>query len=192
MKLIFEGWDFGPACWAEIQAWSSRHISDKYQVLLFPLVAEPRTEKAYVKYAWVIFFIFGLLSVISSPIGLLGIPPNPPSPESATGLTSSQIAARIPGISDYIGSIARQLGNFMLAMGVLTMGIAAVPFRRGEKWAWYIFWILPILLIIQLTNSFLSTPGGGFGWQFDFAFIFIILLGLFLPYRKFFPKRRQD
>ncbi|HEV2227228.1 MAG TPA: hypothetical protein VGR56_10550 [Nitrososphaerales archaeon] len=117
-------------------------------------MAEPGTEKAYVKYAWAIFFVFGLLTTISSTIGLLGNPPNPPSPESTTGLTSNQIAARIPGISDYIGSIARQLGNFMLAMGVLIMGVAAVPFRRGEKWARYIFWILPVLLVIQLTNSF--------------------------------------
>lgn len=77
----------------------------------------------------------------------------------------------------------------MLAMGVLIMGIAAVPFRRGEKWAWYIFWILPVLLVILLANSFISTPGGEFLWQLDLAFMFVILAGLFLPYRKLFPNK---
>src|SRR2546425_1997503 len=56
------------------------------------------------------------------------------------------------GMMAYISSIARQLGNFMLAMGVMIMGIAAVPYRRGEKWARYISWILPIVIIIQLIN----------------------------------------
>ena len=148
-------------------------------------LAAPRSEKAYEKYAWAIIFVFGLLGAIASPIGLLGMPPNPPSPEDITGLTLDQIASKIPGIMGYIGSISRQLGNFMLAFGVLTMGIAAVPYRRGERWAWYISWIIPVLLVIQLVNS-----NGGHLWQLDFGFIFFILAALLLPYRKFFPKKR--
>ena len=150
----------------------------------------PRVENAYEKHAWIIFFVFGLLAAIASRGQLLGMSPNPPSSEVTTGLTLDQIAARTPGILDYIGSIDRQLGNFMLATGVLVMGIAAFPYRRGEKWAWYTCWIIPILVIIQIVNSFLSTPGGGLGWQLDFAFIFVALAGLFMPYRKFFPKER--
>jgi hypothetical protein len=143
------------------------------------------TEKWYVKYAWIIFFAFGLLWVIAAPINLMGRPPNPPSPEDMTGLTLDEMGARIPGLRGYISSISAQLGNFMLAMGVLIMGIAAVPYRKGEKWAWYVFWILPVSLVIQLINS-----RGGLGWQADFAFIFVLLAGLFAPYRKFFPKGR--
>src|SRR5260221_10177407 len=142
-------------------------------------------ERAYEKHAWIIIFVFGLLAVIAAPINLLGTPPNPPSPESTTGLTLDQMSTRIPGVRDYIGGISRQLGNFMLAMGVLIMGIAAVPYRKGEKWAWYISWIFPILLGIQLANSFAT---GGFLWQLDFAFLFVMLAGLFMPFRKFFPK----
>ena len=63
------------------------------------------------------------------------------------------------------------------------MGIAAFPYRKGEKWAWYTCWIIPVLLIIQLVNS-----RGGHGWQEDFAGIFVALAGLFMPFRKFFPK----
>ena len=143
-----------------------------------------RVEKAYEKYAWIIIFIFGLLWLIAAPINLLGTPPNPPSPEGTTGLTLDQMEARIPGIHGYISSISRQLGNFMLGLGVLIMGIAAVPYRKGEKWAWYVVWILPVSLVIQMANS-----RGGFGWQADFAFIFVLLAGLFMPFRKFFPKQ---
>ena len=142
-------------------------------------------EKVYVKHAWIIFFVFGLLAVISAPIQFLGKPPNPPSPEGMTGLTLDEMAARMPGILGYIGGISRQLGNFMLVMGVLTMGLAAGPYRKGEKWAWYISWIYPVLLVIQLANSFAT---GGFLWQLDFGFLFVILAGLFMPFRKFFPR----
>ena len=142
-------------------------------------------EKAYEKYAWIIIFVFGLLSVIAAPISLLGNVPNPPSPEGMTGLTLDQMEARIPGLHGFVSSISRQLGNFMLAMGVLMIGVAAVPFRKGEKWAWYTCWILPVLLVIQLANS-----QGGFGWQADAGSLVVVLAGLFLPYRKFFPKQR--
>jgi hypothetical protein len=141
-------------------------------------------EKRYEKYAWIIIFVFGLLSVIAAPINLLGTPPNPPSPESTTDLSLDEMAVRIPGIRGYISGISRQLGNFLLTMGVLLMGIAAVPYRKGEKWAWYVCWIIPVNLGIQLANSFAT---GGFLWQVDFAFLFVVLAGLFMPYRKFFP-----
>ena len=48
-------------------------------------------EKRYIKYAWIIFFIFGFLTVIAAPINLSGRPPNPPSPEGGTGLTQDQM-----------------------------------------------------------------------------------------------------
>ena len=145
------------------------------------------TEKWYVKYAWIIFFVFGLLWVIAAPINLMGRPPNPPSPEDMTGLTLDEMGARIPGLRGYISSISVQLGNFMLAMGVLIMGIAAVPYRKGEKWAWYVAWILPVVLIIQIANSL---PTGGYLVELDLAFLPVALAGLFLPYRKFFPKQQ--
>ena len=66
------------------------------------------------------------------------------------------------------------------------MGIAAIPFKKGERWAWYVFWILPVFVLIQLANS-----QGGFGWQADAAFLVVILAGLLLSYRKFFPKERE-
>ena len=141
-------------------------------------------EKGYVKYAWIIFFVFGFLSVITAPILFTGHPPNPPSPEGMTGLTLEEMNARIPGIRGYISSISRQLGNFMLAMGVLLMGIAAFPYRKGKRWAWYTCWIMPVLLLIQLVNS-----RGGHLWQVDLASLLVALAGLFMPYRKFFPKQ---
>ncbi|MDP9321497.1 MAG: hypothetical protein M3P16_10440 [Chloroflexota bacterium] len=137
------------------------------------------------KHAWLIFFILGIGAVIAAPIQLAGNPPDPPSAEGTTGLTADEIAERVPGMPRYISSISRQLGNFMLAFGVLLMAISAVPFRRGERWAWFSLWVAPVLLAIQFLNSH-----GGLGWQFDLALVPVTLAGLLVPYRKFFPRAR--
>ncbi len=136
------------------------------------------------KRAWILFFVLGVLSAAAAPVMLLGIPPDPPSPQGFTGLTSDEIAARIPGIADYTASISRQLGNFMLATGLLMAVLAAVPFRKGERWAWYALWVAPLLVLMQLINS-----RGGNGWQFDLGFVIITSAGLVWPFRRFFPKR---
>ena len=148
-------------------------------------------EKAYEKHAWVIFLVFGMGAAFGGLLILAGVVQvDPPSAERTTGLTLDQIAARVPGMGAYVGGLARQLGNFMIAMGVLLTAVAAVPFRRGERWAWYACLIMPVLVFIQLANSFAiySFASGGFLWQLDLASLPVALAGLFLPYRKFFPK----
>jgi hypothetical protein len=134
--------------------------------------------------AWLLFFVLGVVAVIAAPILLLGFPPDPPSPERFTGLSSNEIAARIPGIAGYISSIATQLDNFMLASGVLIAAVACGPFRRQETWAWYAFWVVPVMLLIQFLNS-----KGGLGWQFDLGLVFVMIAGLLWPFRLFFPKK---
>lgn len=134
--------------------------------------------------AWLLFFSLGVLAAIAAPILLLGNAPDPPSPEGFTGLSSDEIAARIPGMPGYISSISTQLGNFMLTSGVLMAAIAIGPFRRGEKWAWYAFWVVPLMLLIQFLNS-----RGGLGWQFDLGLFFLMIAGLLWPFRLFFPKK---
>jgi hypothetical protein len=134
--------------------------------------------------AWLLFFVLGVIAVIAAPILLLGFPPDPPSPERFTGLSSTEIAARIPGMSGYVSSIATQLGNFMLTSGVLIAAVAFGPFRRQEKWAWYAFWVIPLMLLVQFLNS-----RGGLGWQFDLGLFFVMIAGLLWPFRLFFPRK---
>jgi hypothetical protein len=133
--------------------------------------------------AWLLFFSLGVVAVIAAPYLLLGNAPDPPSPERFTGLSSGEIAARIPGMAGYVSSISTQLGNFMLASGVLMAAIAIGPFRRGEKWAWYAFWVVPLMLLIQFLNS-----RGGLGWQFDLGLFFVMIAALLWSVRLFFPK----
>ncbi len=133
--------------------------------------------------AWLIFFVLGVLTVLATPIQFSGRPPDPPSPEAMTGMTLAEFDQRVPGMSGYISSISRQLGNFMLVSGLLMAAVAAVPFRRGERWAWYSLWTAPLLALTQFLNG-----NFGAGWWADLGMIPITVAGLLVPYRRFFPK----
>src|SRR4051812_47245266 len=130
---------------------------------------------------WLIFFILGAVSAVGSPYLILGNAPDPPSPERFTGLTSAEIAARIPGIAGYIASISTQLGNFMLTTGVLMAAMAGGPFRRGQRLGWYAMWVVPVLLLFQFLNS-----NGGLGWQLDMGLLFVTIAGLIWSIPRFF------
>jgi hypothetical protein len=130
-------------------------------------------------HVWVMFFVLGVGALAAAPIQLLGRPPDPPSPERMTGLTLDEIAGRVPGIAGYVASISRQLGNFMLVSGALMAAIAAIPFRKGERWAWYSLWVAPLLLTIQFLNS-----SFGSGWWADLGLIPVTIAGLLVSYRR--------
>jgi hypothetical protein len=149
-------------------------------------VRAPVTD-ALGKQAWIVFLGFGILSVIAGVSIVAGVLPNPPSSESTTGLTLDQVDARVPGLHDFVLGFSRQLGNFMIATGILLAGVAAGPYRTGERWAWYICWIMPLVLVVQLWNS-LAT--GGFRWQVDLVSLLVLLAALLVSRRRFVPADR--
>ncbi|HLB68463.1 MAG TPA: hypothetical protein VJN63_08375, partial [Thermoplasmata archaeon] len=62
-------------------------------------------------------------------------------------------------------------------------------YRRGERWAWYALWVLPLNFVIGLQGLVLSLRVGAPPLFVPLLFVIISLLGLLLPYRKFFPKK---
>ena len=149
--------------------------------------------KADTRHAWIIFFVFGISAAIAGILIVAGVVQvDPPSAERTTGLTLDQIAVRVPGMGAYVSGLARQLGNFMIAIGVLLTGIAVVPFRRGERWAWHACLIMPVLVGVQLANSFAmyNFSSDGFGWQLDLVSLVVVLAALLISHRTFFPKDR--
>jgi len=59
--------------------------------------------------------------------------------------------------------------------------VILIPFRRGEKWAWYATWLLPIGLALPAFND----PSIA---VYYFAVAAVCALGLLLTMREFFSK----
>jgi hypothetical protein len=90
------------------------------------------------------------------------------------------------------------LYNFYFSSGGLSdIGFAFLlivtsmtAFRRGDKWAWYAFWFVPVYFLgfaalslnLEASSSLLMLPP-------LMVFIILSLVGLLLPFRKFFPNK---
>lgn len=132
------------------------------------------------------FLIFGIsallfgLSVSDFPVGLPG---GPDSVSSTTGVTWDEVVSEQATAMTLLRGISRVAGLAFLGFGLLVIAVAIVPFRRGERWAWFVLWVVPAfmvgLLIHEREGDFVQMPA---------ILLAMSLAGLVLPYRVFYPK----
>jgi hypothetical protein len=154
--------------------------------------------KAYEKYAWLI--LFGVVSVLAARFLLFiisgffagGLHPDSQAVENLTGMTWNELLEFNPGLTNFYGWLEREISIVYLSFLALLAIVIAFPYRKGHQWAWYTVWILPIFTIA-------ITIHGGLVTGFNTAVIIqtamlllLILLGIFLPYKKFFPTKKLE
>ena len=145
-------------------------------------------EKVYERYAWVILFALGLLWVVFGfvqaffPAGVAET-----DAQHVTGMSWSALKDSSPEASNLVRFLFGALGLIKMSWSFLVIAITLTGFRKGEKWAWYTLCLVPIVLV---------SSGLFRAWFFGDAsemlqsipVVTISLVGLFLPYRKFFPR----
>jgi len=147
-----------------------------------------RREKAYEKHAWIIFLVIGIFQLVTA----LGSTFTAGEVEwssrfqSITGTTWDSLKASSPSIFKFIALVNTEGGILRVTLAILFIGISLKSYRKGERWAWYLFWLSLVALTANLgVNEIYGVSIVGF-----FAPFFVLyLLGLLLPYRKFFPKK---
>ena len=150
-------------------------------------LAAVRKEKPYEKFAWVIPFVMGLFFLVSMsstfffPVILTGAEG---AVKSLTGSTFSQLAASSPGVANYVYYLITILAIFSAGLGAFIMVVSATAYRKGEVWAWYLVWVVPVLFVLDFGNDYRVLRYVDVG---SIVIIAILVVGLLLPYRKFFP-----
>lgn len=130
----------------------------------------PPTEKiprGYERYAWGLIAVAGIAGVL---IGLWEFFVGPL--DTTPGFTADP-------------AFFRAHLFFLLGFSAFATALAAIPYRRGERWAWYVLWIG---LIVVLGDAVMNYTAGGTVWPGLVLLSVLIVLGLLLPYRMFFPK----
>ena len=127
------------------------------------------------RHGWKI--LFGLVVVI----GLFGIgdvfggmDADPAISAGITGLTPNEIRATSAEIAGLIDWHVRSGGLQLIAMGIIWGVILVTPFRRGERWSWYVMWTFPLwtlavsasFLFIELKPDEPVPPPAMSGWVF--------------------------
>jgi hypothetical protein len=122
-------------------------------------------ERAYEKYGWMILSASAVLG-----IGAAVVTTFPPLYVFSSSLYE--------GVYPMLGA----LGTALVGFNVLALVVSLIPYRRGERWAWFTLWALPL------------------GWVSQFVFLpdvtylvlaFLTTVGLVLPYRRFFSRAEE-
>ncbi len=154
-------------------------------------------EKGYEKYSWLI--LLGIILVLAARFILFivagtlsgGVRPDSQAVENLTGMTWNELLALNPGLANFYGWLEREISIIYLSFIGLLGIVIAFPYRKGQQWAWYTMWILPIFVIAVTIHGALVT---GFNIAFlsqTIVLLSLVLLGLLLPYRKFFAHTKR-
>jgi hypothetical protein len=123
-------------------------------------VADMRSKKAYERYGEMILSASALLGIVAAVV-----------------TTMPPLSAFSNGVLQNTYPIMGALGTALVGFNLLALVITLVPYKRGEKWAWFTLWLLPL------------------GWVSQFVFLphiaYLVLavltaVGLALPFRRFF------
>jgi uncharacterized membrane protein HdeD (DUF308 family) len=88
-----------------------------------------------------------------------------------------------PGSSNPL--FLRAIGVASIGMGIFGVMITVIPYRRRERWAWFVLWYYPVFWSSHLFGGL--PPGQEHVHQI--VFIIISLAGLLLPANEFFSGR---
>ena len=142
-------------------------------------------------HGWVIYLALGVLWLVVGlyqtfyPYELLR-----DDSERVLDMSWNELEDSNPQAADLVLYVYGGMGLLKISWSVFVMIIAYTSFRAGELWAFYTLCSVPVLLVaLAIFNA----------WFFDdvsemLEFVPITtlsVLGLVLPFRKFFPKEQQ-
>lgn len=150
-------------------------------------------ESFFARNAWkVIFGLYMLILVLGVGEFLSGQSGDPGMVEAVSGISWEELRISNPGIADLLDVETRIIGSLWVGLGLIGAAVSLTGFKRGEKWAWWSMWSLPLVMALIL-GTFLSanlapeapTPPALFSAPITIA---IAALTLLLSFRRFFPR----
>jgi hypothetical protein len=102
--------------------------------------------------------------------------------EQLIGRTWEQFALQDPEVADLVSRQLNVLGFLGGGFGLLTAVVSALPYRRGERWAWYALWLFPITIGAVAARQLIDQYPPGYYYA---ALTAIAVGGLLLPAGRF-------
>lgn len=120
--------------------------------------------------------IFGLMLLVLAPL------------DAEVGVNESEIRAFNPNVADKLTLTHRFEGLYMLSLSLGLCFISLVPFRKGEKWAWYLtFGIFGLALVGQTILTYIGANIlAAFYLPAAILLVILWIVGLLIPVKEFF------
>src|SRR3989475_7813331 len=77
--------------------------------------------------------------------------------QTVTGLTWSQLVSSNPKFANFLGSTLVDDGISGVGLALFGMVVSFTGYRKGEKWAWYVSWSMPIGILAAQLNVYALT-----------------------------------
>jgi len=142
------------------------------------------------KYAWLIFVIIGIIVMIGAIPHILGFNTDPALVKTISGKTIDELRSLNPMFFNLYSFYFRGGGLSDLGFAFFLIAISLTAYRQGQKWAWYAFWFVPVYFLAWISLSS-KLPFESKSSLFLPLIILtaLSLVGLLLPFRKFFPNK---
>jgi hypothetical protein len=142
-------------------------------------------------YGWLIYLALGILWAVVGltqtfyPYELLK-----DDTQRVLGMSWTEFEDSDPEAAELVRYQYGGMGLLKTSWSFFVIVIAIIGLRTGGLWAWYTLWSVPILLVTNaLYNAwFFGDVSEMLPW---IPITTVSVLGLILPYRKFFPKEPQ-
>ena len=115
-----------------------------------PTSTGPNSAPRWLRAAWVLLTLIGLFNVFASVNDLIATTNSGlPSDHTGTfaklsGTAWAGFKAAHAGAASYITLLERGYALHELTFAILFLAILAIPFRAGQRWAWWTCWALLI------------------------------------------------
>lgn len=122
-------------------------------------------EEGYERYGWMILSanaILGIFAAVLTTVPTFSMLPSP------------HFQSTYP--------ILLALGTALVGFNLLALVVVLIPYKRYEPWAWFALWLLPL----QWLSQFFFSPDLAY-----LALAALTLVGLLLPYRRFFRAQEE-
>ena len=132
---------------------------------------------------------WGLLAAVAALVALSAlsvavIPARDQTP--LIGRTWDQFATQDPEVASIASREKDILGFLGAGLGLLAMIVAAIPYRRGERWAWYALWLFPITIGAVAARMLIDQYRPG---PYYAGITTLALVALLIPIRHFLRSR---
>jgi hypothetical protein len=159
------------------------------------MVNQTKQENFFERSAWVLFLVLGLIEILFGAGDLaVGIENDPAILVSAIGITPSELKAQDLLIYNAMDDQQKLIGLELLMTGALISMISLTAFRRGERWAWFTFWLIALEMIFGVVSQYnIRQAGESLAPPFYSGLLFAVLTSLWLAlsYRKYLLRNME-
>jgi len=135
------------------------------------------------------WFSWGPLTVVSTFVALsaLWVALTPAGDQTElTGRAWEQFASQDPEVAYLFSRQLNILGFLGAGFGLLAAVVSVIPYRRGERWAWYALWLFPVTVGGVAARMLIDQYPAGYYYA---GITTVALVALLIPIRNFLRPR---